>query len=130
MNPNLIETKKQLLDYLDSVDYYQRESTGKLLRKLVAGTDEDDLDFKKALEDGVTVQIIDLLMDCYSAEDLIDWLADHDMDIFDNYRYADVEYLEDYDDLEDMKENSEAFYNGEPDCLFINEDKGVYVISW
>lgn len=124
-------TKKELLYTLDNYwDYYQNKPIFGLIKKLVETTDENDVDFKEALNDGMAEEIINLFLDCYNDSDFMQWLNDNDFDLFNGYRFADRVYRNDYESDEDFIENSGAFYNGEPDCLMYNKETGCYVISW
>lgn len=115
-------TKEALIERLKNSKYYASQPKGKLIIKLVKGTDEADPDFKQALEDDMAEAILDLYMDCYSDSDFLEWIAKHDFDLFVDYRSADVktreEMFEDY-------ETEEEF-----DYLMVNEDETKYVVRW
>ena len=98
--------------------------------RLVESTDENDTDFKEVLKDEMGEEIINLFMGSYDEKSLLKWLSDNNFDIFNNYRYSDRVYRDDYESDEDFIENSGAFYMGEPDCLMYNKKTGCYVISW
>ena len=103
----------------------------KLSVKLIEGHDENDLDFSEVLQDEMGYNIIELLVDCYDTLQFIKWLDDNDFDLFNNYRFSDRRYLNDYNSFEDFKkDNEDIFYKDEPDCLFYNPDTGVYVHTW
>ena len=48
---------------------------------LVAKYDEDDPDYKKAKEDEMIDNIIELFADCYDEKSFLEWLYKHDSDI-------------------------------------------------
>lgn len=118
-------TKQELLEQLEkyqSYDFYKNDARLALIIKLVKETDESDPDFKLALEHETALQVIDLILDCYTEKDLLKWLVDNDFDLFINYRLSDYDYFEDIDpeELEEEKENA----------LFVNEKTKVLVRSW
>ena len=113
-------TKQELLDTLEA---YRESPELSLIIKLVKGTDESDPDFSLALEHGTAIQIIDLFLDCYTAKDLLEWLAKHDFDLFVDYRYSDYSEYDEYDDEEELEEAKE-------DALFYNDDTKIIVRSW
>lgn len=123
--------KEQLIENLENYgSYYERNVIFNLCLKLIKGTDENDPDFKEVLEDETGEQIVELFVDCYDEKAFLEFLNKNDFDLFNNYRYSDRVYRSDYSSDEDFKENSGAFYEGEPDCLLYNEATGCYVKSW
>lgn len=123
--------KEQLVENLENYSsYYQRSIIFNLCLKLIKGTDENDSDFKEVLEDETGEQIVELFVDCYDEKTFLEFLNNNDFDLFNNYRYSDRVYRSDYSSEQDFKENSGAFYEGEPDCLLYNENTGCYVKNW
>ena len=126
-----METKQQLIEKLQNLnEWYQKQPTFAILLKLVKATDEDDEDFKEVLEDEMGEEIITLFLEGYDSEGLLKWLSENNFDLFNNYRFADRVYRDDYESDEDFIENSGAFYMGEEDCLMYNKNTGCYVIRW
>lgn len=82
-----------------------------LIIKLLKGTDCTDPDFKEALEDGTAESIISLDMDCYNLAEFVKWLANHDFDLFIDYRYADKVALSDV--IQEVETSGEA-----PACCY------------
>ena len=113
-------TKQELLDTLEA---YRESPELSLIIKLVQGTDESDPDFSLALEHETAIQIIDLFLDCYTASDLLKWLAEHNYDLFVDYRYSDYSEYDEYDNDEELEEAKE-------DALFYNDDTKIIVRSW
>lgn len=116
-------TKEELVERLENNSWLNKSPRGKLIIKLVKGTEETDPDFKKALEDDMCEAIIDLDMDCYDDTDFLKWLANHDFDLFVDYRFAETmtreEMIEEYSEDED-----------EWDWLIHNDDCSIYVKRW
>ena len=123
--------KEQLIENLENYgSYYQNNIIFNLCLKLIKGTDENDPDFKEVLEDETGEQIVELFVDCYDEKAFLEFLNKNNFDLFNNYRYSDRVYRSDYSSVQDFKENSGAFYEGEPDCLLYNKATGCYVKSW
>ena len=66
-----------------------------LIIKLLKGTECTDPDFAQALEDGTAESIISLDLDCYSLAEFVKWLANHNFDLFIDYRFAETKDLAD-----------------------------------
>ena len=78
----------------------------KVCEGLLANYDKQDPDYIKAESDKMLDPIIELFADCYSAEDFLQWLADHDGDILINYRFA---YTKTYEEIaEDIDNGTEC----------------------
>lgn len=121
-------TKKELLYNLDTEYDFVDRPIYSLIKKLIEETDENDLDFKEVLNDGMGENIVGLLLSYYTDIQLLIWLRDVDFDIFNEYRFAKKVYRDDYESEEDFIENSGAFYEGILSCLMYNEETGCYVI--
>lgn len=122
-------TKQELIDTLNNW-YYQPTGLAVVI-KLLEATPDCDPDLEMALEDGVADQIISFYFEVYDTESLFEFLDKTGGDLFQDYRYADIYRVSDYDNFEDFKENSGLFScSDNPDCLFYNEETGVYVRSW
>ena len=123
--------KDDLIESLKENRYISKSDVGKLCIKLIKRFDENDLDFSEVLKDEMGYNIVELLVDCYDPSQFLNWLIDNDFDLFNNYRFSDRRYLNDFGSFEEFKkENEDIFYEDEPECLFINEDTGVYVYKW
>ena len=123
--------KNELIESLEDSYYISHSEVGRLCIKLIRGYDENDLDFSEVLHDEIGFDIIQLFVDCYNTLDFINWLIDNNFDLFNNYRFSDRRYSNDYASYEEFKEaNEDIFCQGEPECLLINEDTGVYVYKW
>ena len=109
--------KEELLNILNTVKYYSENAEAQLLKKLVAGTPEEDPDFKEALKTDFALDIINLFLECYSSADLIEWLSKHNFDPFIDFRYADIVEVEEInaEELEAEQENA-LFYNEKYIC--------------
>lgn len=81
---------------------------------LISKYDENDPDFKRASEDEMIDNIIELFADCYTSKDFLEWLYNHDCDILIDYRFA---YTKTYEEI------AEELDNGE-------ENDGVYNIDF
>ena len=105
--------KEELLNILNTVNYYSESAEAQLLKKLIVGTPEEDPDFKEALRTDFALDIINLFLECYSSADFLDWLSKHNFDPFIDFRFADIVEVEEIntEELETEKEN----------CLFYNE---------
>ena len=125
--------KEELIEKIEGSNYLMSHARAKLILNLIKGLDDDDQDLANVLEDETGLAIVELLVDCYDEKSLLEWLEKQDFNPFNNYRYAEVVRLSDYEDFEDFKENSGAFYRGDPDCLIYHECPDgdiVAVISW
>lgn len=123
--------KEQLIENLENYgNYYQRNIIFNLCLKLIKETNENDPDFKEVLQDETGEQIVELFVDCYDEKAFLEFLNNNDFDLFNNYRYSDRVYRNDYSSEQDFKENSGAFCGDDIDCLLYNENTGCYVISW
>ena len=123
--------KEQLIENLENYSsYYKRSIILILCLKLIKGTDENDPDFKEVLEDETGEQIVELFVGCYDEKAFLEFLYKNNFNLFNNYRHSERVYRSDYSSEQDFKENSGAFYKGEPDCLLYNETTGCYVKSW
>ena len=114
MNLQELENKKQeLIKNVEGWLYAGEEAKAQqaLIIKLLKGTDCTDADFKEALEDGTAESIISLDMDCYDLAGFVKWLANHDFDLFVDYRYADKVALSDV--IQEAEESEEA-----PACCY------------
>lgn len=109
--------KEELLNILDTVKYYSESAKAQLLKKLIAGTPEEDPDLQEALKTDFALNIIDLFLECYTSADLLDWLSKHNFDPFIDFRYADIVEVEEIDaeELETEQENA-LFYNNKYIC--------------
>lgn len=75
--------------------------------------DEEDPDCLEAEALGFKEQIIELLVDCYTSDDLIEWLSRNNMCPANDFRFADIEEKADHTE-EEWEEICE-------DALFVNE---------
>jgi len=93
----LEQKKQELINNVEGWLYAGEEARAQqaLIIKLLKGTECTDPDFKEALEDGTAESIISLDMDCYDLAGFVKWLANHDFDLFVDYRYADKVALSD-----------------------------------
>ena len=109
--------KEELLNILNTVNYYSESAEAQLLKKLIVGTPEEEPDFKEALRTDFALDIINLFLECYSSADLLDWLSKHNFDPFIDFRYADIVEVEEIDpeELEAEQENA-LFYNEKYIC--------------
>ena len=124
MNLENLEAKKtELIERVEGWLFAGEEAKAQqaLIIKLLKGTDCTDPDFKEALEDGTAESIISLDMDCYNLAEFVKWLANHDFDLFIDYRYADKVALSDV--IQETETSGEA-----PACCYnfdIEEFKGL-----
>jgi len=114
MNLENLETKKaELIERVEGWLFAGEEAKAQqaLVVKLLKGTECTDPDFKEALEDGTAESIISLDMDCYNLAEFVKWLANHDFDLFVDYRYADKVALSDV--IQETETSGEA-----PACCY------------
>ena len=113
----------QLLDELSTIDYYANNSNFKLISKLLKAYDEDAEELE-AITKNIARQVIELLLDCFTSSDLIEWLDKNDWDVFYNIQHSEiVEYDElDEDELEEILNNN--------DYLFNDEEEEILILSW
>ena len=113
----------QLLDELESIDYYSNNSNFKLISKLLKVYDEDSEELE-AITKNIARQVIELLMECNTSSDLINWLDKNDWDVLNNIQHSEiVEYNElDEDELERILNDR--------DYLFNDEDEEILILSW
>ncbi len=113
----------QLLDELESINYYANNSNFRLINKLLRSY-EDDSEELETITKNIARQIIDLLLDCYTTSDLVDWLERNDWNVFNNIQHSEiVEYSElEADELEKILDNN--------DYLFNDEDAEILILSW
>ena len=97
------------------------EKVDALVDGLLEAYDKEDPDYKAAepFLDGIKV----LYEDCYSYSEFCTWLADHDMDILIDFRFANIVSKEDYKNSDDWEEAKE-------DALFVSDDGNSAVLSW
>ena len=112
---------------------------------LVAKYDENDPDYKKAKEDEMIDNIVELFADCYDEKSFLEWLYEHDSDILVDYRFANTKTFEEIDngyepsgvcdiDFEEWREigddedERKEYIKNHLDCL-MSSDK-VVVVSW
>ena len=99
-------------------DYEKVEA---LVDSLLEAYDKEDPDYKaaKPFLDGIK----ELFVDCSSYSDFCTWLADHDMDILIDFRFADIVSKDDYDTPDDWEAAKE-------DALLVSDDGKSAVLSW
>ena len=118
--------KSELLDLLDELEkfsYYPNHSNFKLIKYLLKDYDEDAAELK-ALTKNIAKQIIDLLVDCYTSEQLIAWLDENDWNVFNNIQHSEiVEYS-----MLRGDELLKILRNG--DYLFNDEENEILILSW
>lgn len=97
------------------------EKTKLLVEDLIKAYDKEDPDYKAAepFLDGIK----QLFEDCYSYSDFCTWLADHNMDILIDFRFANIVSEDDYDNPDDWEEAKE-------DALLVSDDGNSAVMSW
>ena len=113
----------QLLDELEAISYYANHSNFKLIKYLLKDYDEDAEELK-AITKNIARQIIDLLLDCYTASDLIEWLEINDWNVFNNIQHSEiVEYSElERDELDEILDNNNYLFN--------DEENEILILSW
>ena len=119
-------TKKELLELLERLgkhNYYSNNSNFKLISKLLKDYEENSKELE-SITVNIANQVIDLLLDCYTTNDLVDWLEVNDWNVFNNIHYSDIREYEEFEE----DELQEILNNG--DYLFNDEDEKVLVISW
>lgn len=117
-------TKEELISELENAcDYYLKNPIYNLIVKLIKSTSENDPDLKQVIEDKMWFPIIDLMLECYTTEEALKWLCDHDWDVFADYRFANTKTKE-----EMIEEYGEDEYDW--DYLMANNDRSVCVIDW
>ena len=119
-------TKKELLQLLENLEantYYSYNSNFKLISKLLKGYEEDAKELE-AITVNIANQVIDLLLDCYTTSELVDWLEINDWNVFNNIHHSEIR---EYDEFED-DELQEILDNN--DYLFNDEDEKILIISW
>lgn len=94
-----------------------------LIERLIKAIDENDADYKKAKDYGFVESIKDLILGCYDYKDMCVWLCEHNNDIFQNFRYADIRSQEDFNSTEEFEE-------AKMDCLMISDDGKYVCMSW
>src|SRR5690606_11098684 len=104
----------ELLDELDSIPYYAKNSNFKLISILFKDYDEDAAELK-AITKNIAKQVIELLLDCYTPKDLIDWLEANDWYVFNNIQHSEiVEYSElGEDQLQKILDNNDYLIHDE-----------------
>ena len=129
-----LEAKKQeLIERVEGWLFAGEEAKAQqaLIVKLLKGTDCTDADFKEALEDGTAENIISLDMDCYTLSGFVKWLAEHDFDLFIDYRFAEKKDLsEAIYEIEHYDAKPSYCYNFDLDefkALESEEEKGDYI---
>ena len=113
----------QLLDELEAIPYYANHANFKLINKLLKGYDEDAAELK-AITKNIARQVIDLLLDCYTSSDLIDWLYDNDWNPFYNIHNS---YIKEYSEFEE-DELEELLDTGE--YLFNDDEEEILILCW
>lgn len=119
-------TKKELLQLLERLEkstYYSYNSNFKLISKLLRDYDENAKELE-AITVNIANQVIDLLLDCYTTSELVDWLDNNDWNVFNNIHHSEIR---EYDEFEE-DELEEILNNG--DYLFNDEDEKILIISW
>ena len=113
----------ELLEELETIPYYAKNSNFKLISMLLRSYEEDSEELE-VLTKEIARQIIDLLLDCYTTSDLVQWLANNDWNVFNNIQHSEiVEYSElERDELDEILDNN--------DYLFNDEENEILVISW
>lgn len=121
-----------------------------IIEGLITATPNTDPDKQLAESDGMIEQIVELFAECYTGDDLIKWLADHNNDPLQDYRYSNrltyeeiAEELDngnecigvyniDFDEWQEIaKDDEEArkdYIKKHLDCLMYSDD--VVVVSW
>lgn len=129
-----LETRKaELIECVESWRTHGEEGQAMqaLIIKLLKGTECTDPDFAQALEDGTAEAIISLDLDCYSLADFVKWLADHDFDLFVDYRFAETKTITDaIHDIEQDQEEPSYCYDfdlEEFNNLEDEDDKADYI---
>lgn len=119
-------TKEELVFELENVEsnYYTHNPIYNLIVKLIKGTNENDPDLKQVMEDKMYFSIIDLMLECYTKEDAIDWLDKHDWDVFVDYRFAITKTRDEM--IADYGDEDEDYW----DYTMCNEDRTIFVIEW
>lgn len=129
---NLEILKNELISNLEN--YHHQTPELKLIIKLIKGTETTDPDFRDALLDEMAEPIVNLFIDCYDLSDFLKWLADHDFDLFVDYRFAEKIYLEDYDNINAMMDDNNYCFNGDNvedfEGLMKNFKNTVFVYRW
>lgn len=110
------------LEEMDDIEYYYNNPEFQLLYKLCQAIEEGDSDLNE-LTPNLVENIIDLLLDCYRAEDLFTFLERQNWNPFENFRFADIQLFDEYDNEEDLEEAKE-------NALFVDDDEEVLVMSW
>ena len=129
------------------------EKSRALVERLIEEYPKDDPDFKAA--EGYLDAIKELFIGCYSYSDLCEWLAEHNFDILENFRYANFESYEDfewgYPTFEEWKQDNADYIDGKTeeeqreayedeketdwrqkkeDALIVRDDEQEIVESW
>lgn len=119
-------TKKELLELLERLEnntYYSYNSNFKLISKLLRDYDEDAKELE-AITVNIANQVIDLLLDCFTTSELVDWLEHYNWNIFNNIHHSEIK---EYDEFGEG-ELQEILDNG--DYVFNDEDEKIIIISW
>lgn len=113
----------ELLEELEAIPYYAKNSNFKLINNLLQSYDEDAEELK-AITKNIAKQVIELLLDCYTTSDLVQWLANNDWNPFYNIQHSEiVEYSElERDELDEILDNN--------DYLFNDEENEILILSW
>lgn len=118
-------TKKELLELLERLEksnYYSHNSF-KLISKLLRDYEEDAKELE-AITVNIANQIINLLVQCFTTSELVDWLDNYDWNVFNNIHHSEIRK---YDEFEE-DELQEILDNG--DYVFNDEDEKIIIIRW
>lgn len=102
------------------MSYQERKD---LIENLMDGRPADDPDRKLAESLGFRGQIAELFADCYSGEDLLKWLVEHNFDPFDGLQFAEI-----VERGEVTAEEWQRLLDDGP--LMVNDDETAICVSW
>ena len=107
----LKELEQKKVELIETVEGWtfrgeEEQAMQALILKLIEGTKCTNPDFAEALEDGTAEAIISLDLDCYDLAGFVKWLAQHNFDLFVDYRFAETIEIEDA--IQEITEEKEA----------------------
>jgi len=113
----------ELLEELEIIPYYAKNSNFKLISKLLRAYEEDAEELK-AITKNIAKQVIELLLDCFTTSELVKWLDNNDWNVLNNIQHSEiVEYSEfEEDELQKILDNK--------DYLFHDGENEILILSW
>lgn len=113
----------ELLDELERISYYSNHANFKLISMLLKNYDRDAKELE-VLTKEIARQIIDVFIDCYKANDLINWLYKRNWNPFYNIHNSKIVKYSELrgDELLKILKNGDYLYN--------DEEEGILILSW